>query len=73
MARICAETGGYQFKESEFGAAFKRIEQELRCSYTIAFRPGRAAPDGNVHRIAIRCRIPGFAVRDRPAYRDTAR
>lgn len=73
MSRICAQTGGYQFKESEFGGAFTTIEQELRSSYTVAFRPGRASPDGNLHRIAVRSLQPGLSVRHRPSYLDTAR
>jgi VWFA-related protein len=73
MPRICAETGGLQFKEKQFVEAFDRIEQELRSNYTIAFRPARTAPDGGFHRIAIRSRRAGTTVRHRPGYRDTAR
>jgi VWFA-related protein len=73
MSRICAETGGLQFHEKEFAQAFNTIEQELRASYTIAFRPGRTTPDGKPHVIEIRSRKPGMTVRHRPGYRDTAR
>lgn len=72
MSRICAETGGFQFNEKIFAQGFHRIEEELRCSYTIAFQPGRMTPDGKFHRIAIRSRKPGLKVRHRPGYRDTA-
>ena len=58
MARICAETGGFQFSEKNFAQGFNTIQQELRSSYTIAFQPGRTAADGKFHRIAIRSRKP---------------
>jgi VWFA-related protein len=72
MARICAETGGFQFSEKSFAQGFRRIEEELRSSYTLAFEPVRATADEKFHRIAIRSRKPGLTVRHRPGYRDTA-
>ena len=70
MSKICAQTGGAQFSEKDVASAFQTIEQELRSSYTLAFRPGRTVADGKFHQIGIRCRKPGFTVRHRSGYRD---
>ena len=70
LARICAETGGAQLDYKDAAESFRRIEEELRSSYTLAFRPGRAAADNGFHRISIRCRRPGLRVRHREGYRD---
>ena len=69
LNRFATETGGGYFdlrKDSDLGASFTRVAQELRSQYLIGFSP--AALDGKVHRLEIRLKKPGYKARSRRSY-----
>ncbi len=74
LRRIAAETGGRFFliggrDEAELAkTASNTLKQDLRHQYLISFRPA-SPPDGAFHRIELRVRQPGLAVRSRLGYR----
>jgi len=69
MRRIARETGGADFDadQTDLPEAFRRISEELRSSYELAYRP--AGPgDGTFHKLVIRCAQPGLAIRTKTGY-----
>ena len=69
LNRFANETGGGFFdlkKNSDLGASFTRIAQELRSQYLLGFSP--AALDGKVHRLEVRVKRPGLKARSRRSY-----
>ncbi len=69
LNRFANETGGGFFdlkKDSDLGASFTRIAQELRSQYLLGFSP--AALDGKVHKLEVRVKRPGLKARSRRSY-----
>jgi VWFA-related protein len=61
LRKISEKTGGHAFfpdEESNLGAAFKQIEQELRAQYLLAYTPSNAARDGSHRRIRLEITNP---------------
>jgi len=69
MQRIARETGGVDFDacQMDLAEAFRRIDEELRSSYEIAYRPPGAG-DGTFHKIVVRSTRPGVAIRTKTGY-----
>jgi len=69
LNRFANETGGGFFdlkKDSDLGASFTRIAQELRSQYLLGFSP--AALDGKVHKLEVRLKRTGLKARSRRSY-----
>lgn len=68
MTRISRDTGGADFdaQADDLKASFKEIGEQLRSSYELAYHAGPA--DGTFHKLVIRVRQPGFAVRTKAGY-----
>ncbi len=69
LNRFANETGGGFFdlkKDSDLGASFTRIAQELRSQYLLGFSP--AALDGKVHKLEVRVKRTGLKARSRRSY-----
>jgi len=65
LVQLALATGGAGFDDSEYGAAFVRIESDLRAQYMLAFHPG---PANIPHRIRVEVSRPGLTVRSRAEY-----
>ena len=70
MRRIGLETGGADFDalQTKTEAAFREIGDDLRSTYELAYVPAGASRDGSFHKIAIRPKRPGLAVRVKTGY-----
>ncbi|GAB4376131.1 MAG: hypothetical protein Kow0062_16040 [Acidobacteriota bacterium] len=71
LRAIARETGGRFFVASDPAAAAeaaRRIEDDLRHQYWLAFRPSRP-PDGRFRRLEVRLARPGLTARTRSGYR----
>ncbi len=69
LRRIAEETGGGYFeleKSDALSSTFTRVSQELRSQYLLAFVPENL--DSKVHKLDIRVKRPGVAVRARKSY-----
>jgi Ca-activated chloride channel family protein len=69
MRRIARETGGMDFDadQSDLADAFRRIGEELRSSYEVAYH--RAGPgDGTFHKLVVRTARPEVAIRTKTGY-----
>jgi Ca-activated chloride channel family protein len=76
MTRISRDTGGSDFdaQADDLRASFREIGEQLRSSYELAYHANGAA-DGTFHKLVIRTRQPGSAVRAKTGYfsRDESR
>ena len=70
MQRLARETGGTAFdaRESDLAEGFRRIGAELRASYELAYHTTNPLSDGTFHKITIRVKKPGLAVRAKTGY-----
>jgi VWFA-related protein len=70
LARIAEEAGGAEFKLKQVPLedAFRRIEEELRTTYSIGYVSSRPERDGTFRKIEIRTARPGLVVRARRGY-----
>jgi len=71
MHRIAQETGAADFdaREGDIQTWFEQIADELRSSYELAYYPAAtASPDGAFHKITIRPKRAGLAVRCKTGY-----
>ncbi len=69
LRRITEETGGGYFElkdNSELGATFTRVAQELRAQYVLGFSP--SSTDGKVHKLEVRMKRPDLNARARRSY-----
>lgn len=70
--RVLAEaTGGQSFfpqKIDDVGAAFVKIQHELRSQYSISYKPDNFAPNGQFRTISIKAIHGGFKVRAKKGY-----
>lgn len=70
IRRLAAETGGADFdaEADDLGVSFRRIGEDLRLSYELAYSPQNNAPDGSFRKIAIRIKRPGYTVCSKTGY-----
>ncbi|SPE34048.1 conserved hypothetical protein [Candidatus Sulfopaludibacter sp. SbA6] len=70
MERIARETGGVDYDAREKGLAenFKQIGEQLRSSYELGYHSTNPVSDDSFHKIAIRIKRPGLAVRSKTGY-----
>ncbi|HTS65067.1 MAG TPA: VWA domain-containing protein [Candidatus Acidoferrales bacterium] len=70
MERLARETGGSDFDGEGKGLneGFRRIGEELRSSYELAYHTSNPPGDRTFHKIAIHCRRPGLTVRAKTGY-----
>jgi Ca-activated chloride channel family protein len=70
MARIAKETGGadYDARKADLPGTFRRIGEQLRSSYELAYHASNPAQDGTFRKIVVRAKRPGLAVRSKTGY-----
>jgi Ca-activated chloride channel family protein len=71
LRRLAEETGGRVIipaKTDELAAAFKKIDEELRSQYTLAYRPSQPGQDGAFHTIRIETNDRDLRIQARNGY-----
>ena len=70
MERLAHETGGSHIDaaKTDLRSAFRRIGEELRTSYELAYHSTNATKDGTFRKIAIRLKRPGATTRAKTGY-----
>lgn len=64
---LALQTGGQYFTHRDVVRALERIDDELSNFYSLAYKP-IGAEDGQYHRIEVKVKRPGVAVRHREGY-----
>lgn len=74
MERIAHETGGADFDAAAVDPRvyFRKIGEELRNSYELAYYPTNSMRDGTFHKISIRAKKDGIRIRTKTGYFATA-
>jgi VWFA-related protein len=68
MNSLSVDTGGFVVRNTnQFDRAMARIADDVNNYYVLAYRPA-APPDGKFHRISVKVKRPGVAVRARRGY-----
>ena len=69
LARLANETGGFLIKDTnDAGDAFRRIEEDMRFHYLVAYSPTNENFDGKFRKIAVKVSRPGVQVQTRQGY-----
>jgi Ca-activated chloride channel homolog len=70
MERIARETGGTDFDGQGNGLVdgFRRIDEQLRSSYELAYHTSNPPGDRTFHKIVIKPKLPGLTVRAKTGY-----
>jgi Ca-activated chloride channel family protein len=70
MDRISRETGGMHIDAEKIDAHtyFRQIAEELRTSYELGYYPTNAHKDDTFHKVVVRPKRPGLAVRSKTGY-----
>jgi Ca-activated chloride channel family protein len=70
MDRLATETGGASFDASkkDIGDSLKEVAAELRSMYDIGYVSSHPDRDGMFHKVVIRAKKQGLAVRAKPGY-----
>jgi Ca-activated chloride channel homolog len=70
MARIAHDTGGADFDalKENMRESFRKIGEELRSSYDLAYHSGVPTSVGVFHKLAIRAKRPGLSIRTKTGY-----
>ena len=70
LQRMARDTGGEEFDARELGlvANFRRIADQLRSSYELAFHTTNPVSDGAFRKLTIRAKQPGLQVRAKSGY-----
>ena len=70
MERISRDTGGSDFdaQKANLRDSFRRIGEELRSSYDLAYHSGVSSSGGVFHKLVIRAKRPGLSIRTKAGY-----
>jgi Ca-activated chloride channel family protein len=70
MDRISRETGGMHIDAEKIDphTYFRQIAEELRTSYELGYYPTNARKDDTFHKVVVRPKRPGLAVRSKTGY-----
>ena len=70
MERIARDTGGADFDalKENMRESFRKIGEELRSSYDLAYHSGVPSSAGVFHKLAIRAKRPGLSIRTKAGY-----
>jgi VWFA-related protein len=70
LAKLASETGGEQFRPrgGNFAEIFRRIENDLRTRYMLAFRPNPATAREGFHQLHVETTRSGVQIRARTSY-----
>ncbi len=69
LETLAEETGGESFHNiNDLSAAIQEAASDARVSYSLAFYPSAANPDGSYHRLEVTVKQPGLKLRYRPGY-----
>jgi Ca-activated chloride channel family protein len=70
IGRLARETGGVDFdaEKDDLRTSFKRIGEDLRASYELAYASTNTGRDGAFRNIRVKVNRPGFSVRCKTGY-----
>jgi VWFA-related protein len=69
LGRLANETGGFLIHDTnDAGSAFRRIEEDMRFYYLLAYSPSNESYDGRYRTISVKVSRPGLQVQTRQGY-----
>ena len=69
LGRLAAETGGFLIANTnDLGAGFRRIDEDMRFHYVLAYVPSNESYDGRFRQLAVKVARPGVVVQSRQGY-----
>ena len=69
LGRLANETGGFLIHDTnDAGSAFRRIEEDMRFHYLLAYSPSNESYDGKFRTISVKVSRPGVQVQTRQGY-----
>jgi hypothetical protein len=69
LGQLAAETGGFLIRDTnDPGAAFRRMEEDMRFQYLLGYSPSNGAYDGRFRTISVKVNRPGLQVQTREGY-----
>ena len=70
MERIARDTGAVDFdaQSMDMKDAFRRIGEELRSSYEVAYHSTHPPTDNTFHKVLVRVKKPGYTIRSKTGY-----
>ncbi len=69
LGQLADQTGGFYIHDTnDAGAAFRRIEEDMRFYYLLSYSPSNTNYDGRYRRIAVKVTRPGAQVQARQGY-----
>jgi Ca-activated chloride channel family protein len=70
MQRISRDTGAEDFDagKDDLNETFRTISAELRGGYAVGYHASGLVRDGTFHKVAVRCKRPGVAIRAKAGY-----
>lgn len=70
LARLADDTGGFLVRDTnDIGAAFRRIDEDMRFHYLLTYSPKNDVLDGKFRTISVKVKRPGLRVFARRGYR----
>ncbi|MGI9101994.1 MAG: VWA domain-containing protein [Terriglobales bacterium] len=69
LATLAADTGGRAFLDSnDFGAVFKKVQEDTSAYYVLGYRSANPARDGRFRRITVKTTLPNVSLEFRKGY-----
>jgi VWFA-related protein len=69
LGQLANETGGFLIRDTnDAGAAFRRIEEDMRFYYLLAYSPTNENYDGKFRKVSVKVTRPGVQVQTREGY-----
>jgi VWFA-related protein len=69
LGQLANETGGFLIRDTnDAGSAFRRIEEDMRFHYLLAYSPTNETYDGKFRTITVKVNRPGVHVQSRQGY-----
>jgi VWFA-related protein len=69
LAQLANETGGFLIRDTnDAGSAFRRIEEDMRFYYLVAYTPSNESYDGRFRTVSVKVTRPGVQVQTRQGY-----
>jgi VWFA-related protein len=69
LAQLANETGGFLIRDTnDAGSAFRRIEEDMRFYYLVAYSPSNENYDGRFRNVSVKVTRPGVHVQTRQGY-----
>ena len=69
LSQLANETGGFLIRDTnDAGSAFRRIEEDMRFHYLVAYSPSNENYDGRFRTVSVKVGRPGVQVQTRQGY-----